>query len=59
MLNLKQPEPEQLRGWLKLWRNVPLSYTPPLADGFIADEHAVRLGSGDVVYRAACEGLDA
>jgi uncharacterized protein (UPF0548 family) len=59
MLSLKPPAPERLRGLLESWRNEPLSYTPPLADGFIADEHAVRLGSGDDAYRTACEALDA
>ncbi|WP_397382731.1 DUF1990 family protein [Prosthecobacter sp.] len=59
MLSLRQPAPEQLQGWLELWKNEPLSYTPPLADGFIADEHAARLGSGEEAYRTACEALDA
>ena len=36
-----------------------MSYTPPLAGGFIADEHAVRLGHGEATYRTACEALDA
>ena len=31
---------------------------PPLADGFIADEHEVWLGSGEEIYRAACEALN-
>ncbi len=59
MLSLKPPAHERLRGWLESWRNEPLSYTPPLADGFISDEHAVKLGQGKEVYRAACEALDA
>lgn len=58
MLSLKQPAPERLREWLGSWRDEPLSYTPPLADGFIADEHAVRLGQGEEVYHDACEALD-
>lgn len=59
MLSLKPPAPERLRGWLESWRDESLSYTPPLTDGFIADEHAVRLGSGNEAYRMACEALDA
>ena len=58
MLSLRQPAPEELRGLLDSWSHEPLSYTLPLADGFIADEHAVMLGSGEEVYRAACEDLD-
>lgn len=59
MISLRKPAPERLLGLLESWRDEPLSYTPPLTDGFIADEHAVRLGSGEVVYGAACEALDA
>jgi len=58
MLSLRRPATERLRKLLESWREEPLSYTAPLADGFIADEHAVRLGSGEEVYRAACEALD-
>ena len=59
MLSLRRPATERLLGLLNSWRDEPLSYTPPLADGFIADEHEVRLGSGEEVYRTACEALDA
>lgn len=59
MLSLQKPAPECLRAWLVSWRDDPLSYTPPLEDGFIADEHAVLLGSGEEVYRSACKALDA
>ncbi len=59
MLCLRKPSPERLRGVLESWSDEPLSYTPPLKSGFIADEHAVRLGSGTEAYRVACEALDA
>lgn len=59
MLCPRKPSPERLRGLLESWSDAPLSYTPPLGAGFIADEHAVRLGSGGAAYRAACEALDA
>ena len=59
MLSLRPPAPERTRGLLESWRKEPLSYTPPLAGGFIADEHAVRLGHGEATYRTACEALDA
>jgi len=58
MFSLRKPSPERLRGLLESWSDEPLSYTPPLTDGFIADEHAVKLGSGDAVYGAACAALD-
>lgn len=58
MLSLRRPATERLRGLLESWRDEPLSYMPPLADGFIADEHEVWLGSGEEVYRAACEALN-
>lgn len=59
MLCLQKPSPERLHKLLAFWHEEPLSYTPPLESGFIADEHAVRLGSGTGVYQAACEALDA
>lgn len=59
MPSLRKPSPERLRGLLESWSDEPLSYTPPPGDGFIADGHAVRLGSGEEVYRSACEALDA
>ncbi len=59
MLSVKKPSPESLRGVMESWRDAPLSYTPPLRDGFIADDHAVRLGEGEEVWRKACEALDA
>jgi len=59
MLCLRQPATERLQGWLESWRNESLSYTPPLRDGFIADEHEMMLGSGEEVYSTACEALDA
>lgn len=59
MFSLRKPSPERLQTLLASWQDTPLSYTPPLEDGFIADEHAVRLGSGEKTYRAACDALDA
>lgn len=59
MFRLRKPSPDRLRELLALWHDEPLSYKPPLGDGFIADEHAVRLGSGEVAYQSACEALDA
>jgi uncharacterized protein (UPF0548 family) len=59
MLSLRPPAPERLQEWLEAWKNEPLSYTPPLTDGFIDDEHAVKLGCGEEIYRRACEALDA
>lgn len=59
MPSLRKPSPDRLRGLLESWSDAPLSYTPPLGDGFIDDEHAVRLGSGEEAYRIACEALDA
>ncbi len=59
MLCLRKPSAERLRELLESWREAPLSYTLPLGDGFIADEHAVKLGSGEDVWRKACEALDA
>lgn len=55
---LRKPLPEQLNAALESWRAAPLSYTQPLGEGFISDEHAVRLGDGEDAWRAACEGLD-
>jgi hypothetical protein len=57
MLSLRKPSPERLRGCLESWSDAPLSYTPPLGDGFIADEHAVRLGSGEAAYRDGMRGF--
>lgn len=59
MLCLRKPSPECLRGLLGSWSDRPLSYTPPLKGGFIADEHAVCLGGGEETWRAACTALDA
>ncbi len=63
MLCLRKPSPERLRELLVAWRDVGLSYEARLlatgGHGFIADEHAVRLGVGDDVYLAACAALDA
>lgn len=59
MLSLKPPARERLHELLEAWKDESLSYTPPLRDGFIADEHEVRLGSGAEVYQAACAALDA
>ncbi|MBL9182580.1 MAG: DUF1990 domain-containing protein [Verrucomicrobiaceae bacterium] len=59
MLSVRKPSPERLRGVLESWSDAPLSCTPPLRDEFIADEHAVRLGDGEEVWRKACEALDA
>jgi uncharacterized protein (UPF0548 family) len=56
---LRKPSSERLHEWLKSWHDEPLSYAPPLGNGFIADEHEVRLGSDDATYRAACEALEA
>ncbi|MDB6005773.1 MAG: hypothetical protein JWR15_2760 [Prosthecobacter sp.] len=58
MPSLRRPKPERLREWLESRTDEPLSYTPPLAEGFIADDHAVKLGCGEEVYRKACEALD-
>lgn len=58
MPSLRKPSPERLLRWLESWSDVPLSYTPPLNDGFIADGHEIRLGSGEDGYRKACEALD-
>lgn len=59
MFSLRKPSPERLRGLLESWGDEPLSYTPPLNDGFIADVHELRLGNGEEVYRVACDALDA
>lgn len=59
MFSLRKPSPHRLQALLASWHDAPLSYTPPPGDGFIADEHAVRLGIGEKVYRSACEALDA
>ncbi|MBK8091657.1 MAG: DUF1990 domain-containing protein [Verrucomicrobiaceae bacterium] len=61
MLSLREPKVESLRKMLSHWANQPLSYRP--ADlpkgGFIADEHRVRLGTGQEAYAAAKQKLDA
>lgn len=59
MICLQKPSPERLRELLETWSDAPLSYTPPLESGFIADEHAMSLGSGEETWREACEALDA
>ena len=63
MPSLRKPSPERLRELLESWKESPLSYGARLLEkgghGFIADEHAVRLGSGEEVWRKACEALDA
>ena len=63
MPSLRKPSPERLRELLESWKESPLSYGARLLEkgghGFIADEHAVRLGSGEGVWRKACEALDA
>lgn len=59
MPSLQKPSPERLRELLESWSDAPLSYMSPPRDGFIADEHAVRLGSGEETWREACEALDA
>ena len=59
MICLQKPTPERLRHLLESWSDEPLSYTTPLRDGFIADEHHERLGSGEETWREACEALDA
>jgi len=60
---LRKPSPERLLAWLESWSDAPLSYEARLLEkgghGFIADEHAVRLGEGAEVWRKACEALDA
>ncbi len=58
MPDLQKPSPEHLRARLESYQIEPLSYTPPLSIGFIADEHAVRLGFGDASWTAACRALD-
>jgi len=62
MPSLQKPSTERLLALLESWKDVPLSYQAHLLEkgghGFIADEHAVRLGDGEEVWRAACEGLD-
>ena len=63
MLSVRKPSPERLRELLESWKDSPLSYGARLLEkgghGFIADEHAVRLGVGAEVWRKACEALDA
>jgi uncharacterized protein (UPF0548 family) len=63
MPSLRKPSPERLRELLESWKELPLSYGARLLEkgghGFIVDEHAVRLGSGEGVWRKACEALDA
>ena len=63
MPSLRKPSPERLRELLESWKESPLSYGARLLEkgghGFIADEHAVRLGSGEEAWRKACEALDA
>lgn len=59
MLSLKRPAPEELMPRLDAWKDELLSYQPPFAGGFIADEHEVRLGYGEELYRQACAALDA
>ncbi len=58
MPDLKKPSPECLLARLDSWKDEPLSYRPPLAAGFIADDHAVRLGFGEDVWSSACQALD-
>jgi hypothetical protein len=49
MLTLRKPSTKRLRDLLESWKDVPLSYSPFWSKGFIADEHAVRLGEGEEV----------
>ena len=59
MLSVRKPSPERLRELLESWKDSPLSYGARLLEkgghGFIADEHAVRLGEGEDVWRKAFE----
>jgi uncharacterized protein (UPF0548 family) len=59
MTSVRKPCLDRLQALLVSWLEEPLSYMPPLGDGFIADVHAVRLGRGEEAYQAACEALDA
>jgi len=59
MPSLRKLSPEQQRERLESWRAAPLSYTPSLEEGFIADAHETMLGNGEDVYHKACAALDA
>jgi len=55
---LKKPFSECLLAKLDSWKDEPLSYRPPLNQGFIADDHAVRLGFGEALWAMACQALE-
>ncbi len=65
MISFRPPSASSLQACLASWQDAPLSYPhrkgvdAPPAEGFIDDEHRVRLGSGDAVYQKACAALDA
>lgn len=65
MITLQPPSSSLLQQNLALWQEAPLSYDHrrgvehPPQEGFMAEEHRVRLGSGSVFYRQACRALDA
>jgi uncharacterized protein (UPF0548 family) len=58
MIILHKPNTDEICRLLAKWQDSPLSYEPPPRRGFIADEHAARLGSGTTAYQAACAALD-
>ena len=58
MLFLHKPSTERLLELLAVWKDEPLSYVMITESGFIADDHEVRLGSGEDVYERACRALD-
>ncbi|MFM2143302.1 MAG: hypothetical protein RLZZ476_1846 [Verrucomicrobiota bacterium] len=59
MLCLTKPPEDRLHSLLASWQDAPLSYTPPLKDGFIADDHQICLGHGETAFEAAKRKLDA
>lgn len=58
MLFLHKPSTEHLHELLSVWHDEPLSYEMITGSGFIADDHEVRLGSGDAIYEKARRALD-
>jgi uncharacterized protein (UPF0548 family) len=65
MITRQPPSSSLLQNYLADWQTAPLSFTHrqgvehPPQEGFIAEEHRVRLGTGTLFYRQACRALDA
>jgi uncharacterized protein (UPF0548 family) len=63
VIYLRQPTTDALTSTLASWLHEPLSYQgqslqAARIEGFITDQHRIRLGHGREVYQRACTALD-